>query len=520
MDPSQIPCSSRWRSFKFNSIVPSSFSISGSPAPRYASRWDSFPYPSLYPTASDISGRWPSEYTVDSTSLAAPDYPNADNIATRYASVCDATSISTTDMIHMKDIIVPSAFNTSASLAPRNASTWNSFIGLSNNLVASDISCRRPSETTSYSSSHQKSENSNNARSIAIQKVVSSNATVDVASGSVQAASASEIARRKVKFLQRPRWDGFAEALPAYNGTTYWGSVLSSAPPSGKNRVFYAGNINYIYQIRKDKLLAVADVEAIMYIYGVENTSALSIVKKLDPNKRGMFNMNSENKQILLASTISFSNMKEPNLSILRHASKCYQDNLLSPLHFSCYIRELLEGKYLGDGSRIMLLGIYSILGVLEGSSNHGLTTKDVKKFIKLPHSYERHVRDLINMIIKNYNGTISCSSLYKLLYRRNLFGKLHILMFDNLGEQNPSMFFSLMDKGEDGFLSSTDLRRFAAIFGRYPSDEVIDRVTRKLDFDGDGKISLEDFHGTMEPILDGLTWEFWLVAILITLKF
>ncbi|KAL2931565.1 Calmodulin-2 [Bienertia sinuspersici] len=118
-------------------------------------------------------------------------------------------------------------------------------------------------------------------------------------------------------------------------------------------------------------------------------------------------------------------------------------------------------------------------------------------------------------MIKDDQNGTISCWGLYNLLYRRNVFGKQRIQMFDTLGQQKMSMFFPLMDKDEDGFLSSADLRSFASIFGRYPSDESIDRVTSKLDMDGDSKISLEDFSRAMTPVFDGITWEFWLVAIL-----
>ncbi|KNA15070.1 hypothetical protein SOVF_101600 [Spinacia oleracea] len=554
MDPPQIPSSSRGRSSKINSILPPS------PAPRYASTWDSFPGPSHYPMAYDISGRRPSEYTSystlqslvysnadniairnasvwDSTSTTAAminslvpmasdisgrrpseyttystsqslEYSNSDNIAIRNASVWDSSTSTTTAMINS---LVPPTFNASASPAPRNASTWDSFGGPSLYPLASDISGRRPSEYMGYSTS-QPLKNSNKASNISARKVAAWNASTTAA-------------------IHLPRWDAFGDALPVYRGASYWSWLAKTfamdfatgdnTTPVGINRAFYTGNINYIYEFRKGKRLAMADIEAIMYIYGVENTSAQDIVKNIDPKKRGIFDLNSHNKQIVLASTINFSLAKEPDLCQLRHASKCYQDELLSPLHYACYIQEVLKGKYLGSEPRFMMLGMYSVLGVLEGSTDRELTTKDVEKFVRLWKVRDScETQGLINTVKDDYNGTISCSSFYYLLYHKILYGKQCIHMFDTLGEQKPSMFFLLMDKDEDGFLSLTDLRSFAAIFGRYPSDEAIDRVTRKLDIDGDGKvISLEDFHEAMEPILDGLTWEFWLVAILITLE-
>uniref|UniRef100_A0A803M223 EF-hand domain-containing protein n=1 Tax=Chenopodium quinoa TaxID=63459 RepID=A0A803M223_CHEQI len=157
---------------------------------------------------------------------------------------------------------------------------------------------------------------------------------------------------------------------------------------------------------------------------------------------------------------------------------------------------------------------------IVRGSTKRELTTKDVEKFTRLwKVNNSEEVQDLMNMIKDDRNGSISCWDFYNLLCRRNMFGKQRIEMFDTQGQQNTSMFFPLMDKDEDGFLSSMDLRSFAAIFGRYPSDEAIDRVIRKLDIDGDGKISLQDFRGTMGPILDGMAWEFWLVAILLTFQ-
>lgn len=167
-----------------------------------------------------------------------------------------------------------------------------------------------------------------------------------------------------------------------------------------------------------------------------------------------------------------------------------------------------------------MILGIYSILGVLEGSTNRKFTTKDVTKFTRLWKVINFHeAEDLINIIKDDYNGDISCSSFYNLLYCRSYSGKQRIRMFDTLEQQNPSLFFPLIDKDEDGFLSYADLRSFAAIFGRFPLEEAIDRLTRKLDMDGDGKINIDDFRRTMAPIFDGMTWEFWLVAILLTFE-
>ncbi|KAL2931561.1 Calmodulin [Bienertia sinuspersici] len=294
-------------------------------------------------------------------------------------------------------------------------------------------------------------------------------------------------------------------------------TILSNDGASDRNRKFYAGNINYIFDIHNEKDLAMADIEAIMYVYGVENASAMEIVKYIQPKRRGIWNMNSCNKDILLAKTIKFTDMKEP-LCILRHGSKCYQENLLSPVHFVGYIIHVLKQRYVDFETRFMILGMPSILGVLEGSTSRGLTTKDVETFVRLwKVTKPEEAKGLINLI-NDYDGNISCWRFYNLLYQQDMFGKQQIEMFDTQGQQNPSMFFTLIDKDGDGFLSPSDFRSFADIFGLSLSDQSIERVTRKFDMDGDGQISLEDFGGAMKTILDGITWEFWLVTILITL--
>ena len=174
-----------------------------------------------------------------------------------------------------------------------------------------------------------------------------------------------------------------------------------------------------------------------------------------------------------------------------------------------------------GQGAPFMMLGMDSILGVLRGSSNRLLRTKDVKTFTHLwSIRNPKEAQQLITLISDDYNGHISCKEFYNLLYSPNLTGKQRIdQITDTLSQQNPSMFFILMNKDEDGFLSSADLRSFAAIFDRSPTDEAVDSATRKLDKDGDGKISLEDFCSAMAPIFDGMTWDFWLVAILLSLE-
>lgn len=167
-----------------------------------------------------------------------------------------------------------------------------------------------------------------------------------------------------------------------------------------------------------------------------------------------------------------------------------------------------------------MILGMYGILGTLGGATSHLLTTEDVETFVSMWKVLNLdEAQDLKNIIDNDQNGSISAYGFYNLLYRRNVFGKQRIEMFDTLGPHDPSLFFPLMDKDKDGFLLPADLQTFAATFGRVPTNEAIDRVTRKLDFDGDGKINCEDFRRGMMPALEGMTWEFWLVAILLTLE-
>ncbi|KNA15067.1 hypothetical protein SOVF_101580 [Spinacia oleracea] len=353
----------------------------------------------------------------------------------------------------------------------------------------------------------------------------------DTCTASTRRASVTGIAGRRSTALDRPPWDLFSGAPPSNEGSTWdWMSEIVSmisntngdgdGLSSDKNRVYYVGNMNHVFETHNDqKSLAIVDVETIMYAYGVDKACVEEIFSKIDPKKSGIFNINSNNKQILVASIMNFSSPKEPLVN-LRHASKCFRNNLLSPLHFAGYIIDVLRGRCIGNEPHFMILGMYSILGVLQGSTNRGLTTKDVEKFVSLwKVNNSDEAQDLISMIKDDHNGTISCWSFYNLLYRRNMFGKQRIEVFDIQGKQKSSMFFPLIDKDQDGFLSSADLSSFAATFGRYPSDEAIDRVTRKLDMDGDGKINVEDFCVAMELVLDGMAWEFWLVAILLTFE-
>ncbi|XP_021719649.1 uncharacterized protein LOC110687322 [Chenopodium quinoa] len=420
----------------------------------------------------------------------------------------------------------PPSITSSASPTPRRSSAWDTTPMQSIAPTASDISSRRASEATEASSN-------SDAVNIAARKASAWDDEDSTASMSgTTRGSISDIAGRRATALDRPPWDVFSGAPLGNEGSTWgWMSEIlamtsgTGLPPSGvgptseRIRVYYTGNVNYILETHNEQSLAIANVEAIMYAYGIDKACAKDILSKVDPRKSGIFNVNSQTKQILVSSTINFSPPKEP-LSNLRQASKCFRKNLLSPLHFAAYILDVLKGRYIGNDPRFMILGMYSIFGVLEGSTKRDFTTKDVEKFAGLwKVNNSDQVQDLINMIKDDHNGSISCLDFYNLLYRRNIFGKQRIEMFDTQGHQNPSMFFPLMDKDEDGFLSSMDLRSFAAIFGRYPSDEAVDRVIRKLDVDGDGKISLEDFRGAMGPNLDGMAWEFWLVAILLTFE-
>ncbi|XP_021766936.1 uncharacterized protein LOC110731386 [Chenopodium quinoa] len=425
----------------------------------------------------------------------------------------------------------PLPITSSASPTPRRSSAWGTTPTQSIAPMASDISSRRASEATEASSNT--ASGYPDAANIAGRKASAWDDEDSTASMSgTTRGSVSDIAGRRATALDRPPWDVFSGVPPGNEGST-WGwmseifAMTSSTgiplsgvgPTSERIPVYYTGNINYIFETHNEQSLAIANVEAIMYAYGIDKACAKDILSKIDPRKSGIFNVNSQTKQILVASTINFTLPKEP-LGNLRQASKCFRENLLSPLHFAAYIFDVLKGRYIGNDPQFMILGIYSIFGVLEGSTKRELTTKDVEKFTRLwKVNNSEEVQDLMNMIKDDRNGSISCWDFYNLLCRRNMFGKQRIEMFDTQGQQNTSMFFPLMDKDEDGFLSSMDLRSFAAIFGRYPSDEAIDRVIRKLDIDGDGKISLQDFRGTMGPILDGMAWEFWLVAILLTFQ-
>ncbi|CAO2842601.1 unnamed protein product [Amaranthus hypochondriacus] len=362
-------------------------------------------------------------------------------------------------------------YRSSTSPAPRYASMWDSILRSSNGIypVASDIAARIASVNSCYSTSTSSDDS-----------------------------DYENIAARKASI---------------------WGpnNKIMGMTTSGITPV---GTPTRALSMTSGQRLAVGDIEVIMYIYGVVNNRAVEIVKKIDPTRSGSFKVNSQNKMIMLASTIIFCDMKDP-LSNLRHASKCFQDNLLSPLHFAAYISQALTGSYLGQGAPFMMVGMDSILGILRGSSNRLLGTRDVKTFTNLwSIRNPKEAQHLITLISDDYNGHISCKEFYNLLYCPNLTGKQRIdQITDTLSQQNPSMFFILMDKDEDGFLSSADLRSFAAIFDRCPTDEAVDRATRRLDKDGDGKISLDDFCRAMAPILDGMTWDFWLVAILLTLE-
>lgn len=280
------------------------------------------------------------------------------------------------------------------------------------------------------------------------------------------------------------------------------------------------GNLDYIFDNFDGQTLAMENLKAVMYTYGVEAGSVEDITKKIDPGMHGIFSINAHNKQILLATNMSFSYPRDP-LDNLRQASKCFQQNLLAPLHFAGYIFDILiESGCLGGVPPFMILGMYGILGILGGSSSHLLTTEDAETFISMWKVLNLdEAQDLKNIIDDDQNGSISAYGFYNLLYRRNVFGKQRIDIFDTLGPHDPSLFFPLMDKDKDGFLLPADLQTFATTFGRAPTNEAIDRVTRKLDFDGDGKINCEDFRRAMIRALEGMTWEFWLVAILLTLE-
>lgn len=107
--------------------------------------------------------------------------------------------------------------------------------------------------------------------------------------------------------------------------------------------------MNHVFETHNDqKSLAIVDVETIMYAYGVDKACVEEIFSKIDPKKSGIFNINSNNKQILVASIMNFSSPKEPLVN-LRHASKCFRNNLLSPLHFAGYIIDVLRGRCIGE---------------------------------------------------------------------------------------------------------------------------------------------------------------------------
>ena len=109
------------------------------------------------------------------------------------------------------------------------------------------------------------------------------------------------------------------------------------------------GNLDYIFDNFNGQTLAMENLKAVMYTYGVEAGSIEDIEKKIDPGMHGIFSMNAHNKQILLTTNMSFSYPRDP-LNNVRQGSKCFQQNLLAPSHFAGYIFDILiESGCLGE---------------------------------------------------------------------------------------------------------------------------------------------------------------------------
>ena len=87
--------------------------------------------------------------------------------------------------------------------------------------------------------------------------------------------------------------------------------------------------------------MAMENLEAVLYAYGVETVSVEDIERKIDPGMRGFFSVDAHNMQILLNTNMSFSYPKDL-LNNLRQASKCPEEGLLSPIPFAAYICETL----------------------------------------------------------------------------------------------------------------------------------------------------------------------------------
>jgi len=59
---------------------------------------------------------------------------------------------------------------------------------------------------------------------------------------------------------------------------------------------------------------------------------------------------------------------------------------------------------------------------------------------------------------------------------------------------------FKIVDVNNDGLISAEELQRLMQVLGQPISIEAAEAGVRKLDTDGDGLISLEEFGGFVQP--------------------
>ena len=101
------------------------------------------------------------------------------------------------------------------------------------------------------------------------------------------------------------------------------------------------------------------------------------------------------------------------------------------------------------------------------------------------PNMAETEARNLINENDLNENGALEFDEFIKIVER-------NVEKMNSQQELRKS--FDSLDSNNDGFLSSSDLRKLMK------SDDEVDEVIRQQDIDGDYRISFEEFSFNSHP--------------------